>query len=471
MFLFKNLPFIDSFNVKSPVVRQILCVLCGTAFVCTFFSAIATFPCAAEDAADDADLSRLNPIEEKNDIIDGSVKSGQDMATSSPAAVPASTREIIDQLNELQNELNNLKEQVSGKRTRLFLNLPEKLYALVGEELNVYFDNLVDGHDFDYDFNVDCRIGMQLERCFRVVPTEAGTYPIFITVTDKNGNSLVRKSTIYVADPSAGAGKERSLIIIGDSTTNNGMCVVRLNSNFAEDPMDVHTIGTRGSGKNMHEGRSGWTFKACFTVDQDPNFPDVFNPFLNPETKTFDASYYFSKTNVAKPDWVFINLGINDAFSFKDDESLKKAIPEINSRCDEMIRSIQAASPETKIGIALTIPPNYSQDAFGKAYGNGQTRKRCKRNNVIWVSNLLSRYENRENERIYVIPIHTNLDTRYNMGMEETPYNKRNPETYSSPIPNSGVHPVKEGYWQIADVYWFFLKAFEHFSETGIPEK
>ena len=163
-----------------------------------------------------------------------------------------------------------------------------------------------------------------------------------------------------------------------------------------------------------------------------------------------------------KPDWFFINLGINDTFGYTLDTVLDDVIAGLNSMCDQMIASVQQASPNTKIGVALTIPPNYSQDAFGKAYSCGQTRNRYKRNNVIWVNNLLSRYENRETEGIYVVPIHTNLDTKYNMGMETNYHNKRNTTmTYESPIRNGGVHPVDSGYWQIADIYWFFLKNME----------
>ena len=62
-----------------------------------------------------------------------------------------------------------LNEYAPVKDTFL-LNLPAKLYALVGEELNIYFDNLVDGHDTDYVFNVDCNVGRQLERCYRLEP-------------------------------------------------------------------------------------------------------------------------------------------------------------------------------------------------------------------------------------------------------------------------------------------------------------
>lgn len=354
-----------------------------------------------------------------------------------------------------------LPEYAPVKDTFL-LNLPSKLYALVGEELNIYFDNLVDGHDTDYVFNVDCNVGSQLERCYRLEPTEAGTYTISISATNREGVTVGKDSTIYVADTSAGTGVTRSLIVLGDSTTNNSIAVTKLNTNYATDVMNLETIGTRGSGANMHEGRSGWTFRAFFTVQIDSGAPDVFNPFYNPDTETFDAAYYFANSGVKKPDWFFINLGINDVFSYSQDSILAGEIEGLNSMCDAMISSIREASPETKVGVALTIPPNYSQDAFGKAYKCGQSRARYKRNNVILVDNLIRRYENREEEGIYLIPIHTNLDTKFNMGMETNYHNKRNTTmTYESPIPNGGVHPVDSGYWQIADVYWFFLKNME----------
>ena len=303
---------------------------------------------------------------------------------------------------------------------------------------------------------------MQLERCFRFEPTEAGSYGIAISATNRDGVAVRKNSTIYVAAAGAGSGVSRSLIVLGDSTTNNGIAITKLNNNFSGDAMNLETIGTRGTGANMHEGRSGWTFRNYFNVQIDSGAPDVFNPFYNPDTQTFDAAYYFASSGVAKPDWFFINLGINDVFSYSQDSILAGIIAGLNSMCDTMISSIKEASPNTKIGVVLTIPPNYSQDAFGKAYKCGQNRARYKRNNVIWVDNQIKRYDNREGEGIYLIPVHTNLDTKYNMGMETNYHNKRNTTmTYESPIRNGGVHPVDSGYWQIADIYWFFLKNME----------
>lgn len=348
-------------------------------------------------------------------------------------------------------------EYIREIKNEFELNLPSKLYALVGEELNVYFDNLVEGHDTDYEFDVVCSIGQHMERGYCLIPEKTGSYELTISAT-KNNTTITKKSIIIVSSTEDGAGVTRSVVVLGDSTTNNGIAVSKLNTNFDGDPMNIETLGTRGTSPNNQEGRSGWTFEQYFTVASSG---DVVNPFYNPDTETFDAAYYFSNSGVKIPDYFIINLGINDTFGYVDDDTLNAVIEKLNARCDAMIASLREVSAEMKIGIALTIPPNYSQDAFGKVYKCSQNRNRYKRNNVLWVANLINRYDNREDEGIYIIPIHTNLDTRHNMGMETVQYNKRNTNTYEQPIGNGGVHPVDSGYWQIADVYWFFLKSQE----------
>lgn len=363
---------------------------------------------------------------------------------------------IVPEVERARGGYDSLADRLDAMAaSSLVLNLPAKLYALVGEELNIYFDNLVDGHDTDYSFDVTCSVGMQMERCYRLIAETAGSYAITISATDKNGATVEKSSTIIVSDTSAGNGATKSLIVLGDSTTNNGIAITKLNENFSGDAMNVTTLGTRGTSPNNHEGRSGWTFAKYFTTPGDDS---VMNPFYNPDTQTFDASYYFTNSGVSIPDWFFINLGINDTFGLADDSALANTIVKLNDYCDQMVTSLRAVAPNTKIGVCLTIPPNYSQDAFGKAYKCGQTRKRYKRNNVLWVQNQIERYDGREAENIYLVPIYTNLDTKYNMGMEQIQHNKRNTEKYASPIGNGGVHPVESGYWQIADIYWFFLK-------------
>lgn len=345
------------------------------------------------------------------------------------------------------------------------INIPSKIYALVGYETNIYFENLVEDWT-KYQWDVACIRGMQLERGFRVTPAsgETGTFDLSITAKSKSGNSIMTvKTSLIIVSDSVGSGVSKSVMILGDSTTNSGTAVTKLNENFSDDVMTVTTVGTRGTAPNLHEGRSGWRFESYFTTeyfDYTDGRGHVENPFYNPTSQTFDASHYFSVTNVIKPDWFFINLGINDMFNYTNDTELFEQIESCKTMCSAMIASMKEASSNTKIGVCLTIPPNHSQDAFGKAYKCAQNRDRYKRNNFLWVSALISEYDKRESENIYIIPIFASIDTVYNMGMETLPVNARNTTmTYESPVSNGGVHPVESGYWQIADVYTAFLKA------------
>lgn len=331
-------------------------------------------------------------------------------------------------------------------------NLPLKVYALVGYETNIYFENLVEDWT-KYEWDVSCTKGMQMERGYRITPisTDAGSYTLSFVISSGKVSKTF-STTLVVVGASAGSGVSETLIVLGDSTTANGIAVTKLNANLANDMYSVSTIGTQGTSPNQHEGRSGWRFSSYFTESQN-------NAFYNPTSQTFDADYYFTNSGVAKPDWFFINLGINDVFGSTSDSALNTAIAGCKEYCDAMIESILDASPNTKIGICLTIPPNHSQDAFGKEYNCGQNRARYKRNNTLWVNALIEEYDGRESEGIYLIPINLALDTVYNMGLETLPVNARNTSiTYESPIGNGGVHPVESGYWQIADVYTAFLK-------------
>lgn len=341
------------------------------------------------------------------------------------------------------------------------INLPSKIYALVGYELNIYFENLVEDWT-KYDWNVECDKGMQLERGFRITPVanDVGTYALTIIAKFGKVSKSITTSLIITSE-SAGSSASKKVMILGDSTTDNGVAVTKLNENFADDVMSISTIGTRGISPYNHEGRSGWRFSSYFNP---PNAGDIAagveNPWYNPASHTFDAEYYFVETEMSKPDWFFINLGINDMFGYTDDGLLEAQIASCKTLCDSMISSMKTTSPNTKIAVCLTIPPNHSQDAFGKAYANDQTRNRYKHNNAIWVNALIEEYDGRESEDIYLVPIYVNLDTVYNMGMETLPVNARNTDvTYQSPIGNGGVHPADSGYWQIADVYTAFLKA------------
>lgn len=334
--------------------------------------------------------------------------------------------------------------------------LPEEISALIGEEINIYFRNILKENPSLYDIDVAGSLGQQQSERWTATPASAGTTTISFHL-NKNGEIINQASTdIIVKDSSVGTGITKTAIFIGDSTTNAGTYTGELVTLFGADAMSLTLQGTRGTTPNFHEGRGGWT-AAMYTTIAD--YLEIINAFWNPTSSEFDFSYYMAEQGYAGTDYVGINLGINDTFSYVTDATIKAAIPDLLASYQIMIDSIHSYDANIKIGIMLTIPPSCSQDAFGENYNNDQTQWRYKRNNYIWVESLMAYFTGKESSNIYVVPTNVNLDTENNMQTTTVAINSRNSDTLERQ--SNGVHPADIGYYQIADVIYYWLKGFE----------
>lgn len=155
------------------------------------------------------------------------------------------------------------------------------------------------------------------------------------------------ESILKIAPADAGAGAHRSLLVIGDSTVANGMMLEQLLDNFSGDVMALTLIGTQGSAPVLHEGRSGWTTRKYM---EDEESPFLFNG-------TFDFSQYIAYNQLQVPDYVLIDLGINDLFAALAEGNVTEMIPRTLVEYQQMIDSIHACSPNIQIGVCTTIPP------------------------------------------------------------------------------------------------------------------
>lgn len=332
-----------------------------------------------------------------------------------------------------------------------YLNLPDTIPAVSGREINVYFDNLVSRDSYKlYDFDVTCALGKQQAERWTAVPGSAGTFAMTINAYNKSNGVLAKTGTtnVIVKAASVGTGANRKVLVIGDSTVATGTITGELLTLFGADAMDITLHGTKGSSTNLHEGISGAT--AAF-------FVGATSPFYN--AGAFDFADYMTDQGYASMEHVIIDLGINEAVAPTTDAQAVTAAATMVSHLNTMISSIHAFDATIKIGICLTIPASSSQDAFGADYQNGQTRVRYKRNNAILVDALLTAYDGRAAEAIYVVPVHTNLDTVNNMIVETVAVNSRNSTTVVRQ--RNGVHPAASGYYQIADAMFNYLKSFE----------
>lgn len=310
----------------------------------------------------------------------------------------------------------------------LTINLPNELYATVGEEFNVFTKNVLKYDDDDYNVNYSCTIGKQMRGKFTATPTTTGTFPLTLEIYEKSTMIARKTVSIVVSNPRT---EPIKVMVLGDSTVRPGHVTQRLVDKMSDN---IQLVGVMGNYPNHFEGRGGWTAASYRTDTEYLDFTPG-NPFYNPETEDFDFSYYMTTQGITGLQVVIINLGINDTFAFTTDSSLGTGMTNIINNLDFITTSIKAYDPYIKVSFNITIPPNDNQDSFGDSYANGQTQWRYKYNNHIWVAKMIEYYQGKND----LINIHSSIDVVNNI--------------------SDGVHPSIVGYNQIGDTVYSYLNS------------
>ena len=327
---------------------------------------------------------------------------------------------------------------------------PDAVYGLEDLETGLYFDNIIlaDGSEYDWSLYSVVNNGTmvnQNER-FKWVPAGATTSgTMIVSCIDKKTGSVLATATVNLraAAASAGTGATKKVLFIGDSLASG--TVTALVALSGTDSMAITSLGTQGSAPNKCEGYPGWSTYSFFGVG---------SPFWI--SSAFDFPQYLIDNSIATPDWVLIQLGTNDVFFQTTDAGAIATATSGFDTIDLMIASIQDAG-SINIGLCISPPPSYNQDAFGVNYGIGYNRARFKRNILLWSQGLSARYNGQEASGVYIIPSNVNIDTKNNMQFAvSAPVNSRSNVDVVRQY--NGVHPDTPGYQQIADAIWAFLK-------------
>lgn len=253
----------------------------------------------------------------------------------------------------------------------------------------------------------------------------------------RNTYSLTKSFGLEIVPANAGAGTTKKVLFIGDSLTQNGKYGQRILDLFAKDPMNIEFLGTRGTGNNRNEGRSGWSSHDYVTNSTKAGFT---NPFYNVSTDGFDFTYYMTQQGYSGVDYVFINLGTNDRGRQSD-----AIIADINS----MIDSIK--DYDSNITVCLWLPParglceNVDQDNLLETFDTLKINKL-----------FIDTYEN--NSDVNLIPIYTNINPYLDFPMVKAEISDTG--SYDMVYTNNKVHPDVDGYYHIGDVIYAWIKSF-----------
>jgi lysophospholipase L1-like esterase len=322
--------------------------------------------------------------------------------------------------------------------------LPQKIYATVGKELNIYYESVV---DCDNVFNYKIDVGYngqgarQLEECFRVIPTTVGNYTFTLKLY-RYGDLITSKTcTISVVEDKI-LGDIRGLYI-GDSITEGNWYLYELQNMIST----FKSVGTRGdwSGLN-HEGRGSW---ATTHYLSSASYAGKTNAFYNPSSNSFDFNFYISNSSIEIPSFVTIALGTNDAGSINADTLV--------ANFNVMINSIKYYDSSMKIGITIAPPPASNQDGWGKHNGVNKNNWTHKKEIFEFAKKIIDVFDNREDEGIYILPIYVNIDPLLDFPYEEVEASFRNKTVIKRGTDN--VHPDKAGMYKISDIHYNWIKA------------
>ena len=191
------------------------------------------------------------------------------------------TRKIVDstpikeKVNELEETINNIQDTDGEK-----IICPDKFYAVVGQEFNLYYDSLIKGFDaglsspFDLYIDIQCpdlqnasnQIGVRRERMWQIdrsklTASYIGEHDLQITVYNYNGKQIDQKTAILVVSNSTPLSSQKYILCIGDSLTSNGPIVATCGQHFSDiGGRQPIFIGQRTTSGYKHEGYPGYTF-------------------------------------------------------------------------------------------------------------------------------------------------------------------------------------------------------------------
>lgn len=354
----------------------------------------------------------------------------------------------------------------------LRLRLPPTLYAVVGLETNLYFDNVcLTLNPANWGFDIQCPIGKQQAERWTAVASakDVGQHPFVLEVRNDQNELVARaESQLVVVSADRATDKPLSLLMVGDSLTHGSVYPQRV-WELCQTPGNpkLQLVGSHGLqsplGDIRHEGYGGWTaqrFATHFTpTARTGDYKLRGSPFLYEQadgSKKLDFAKYCQDVNEGRcPDAVTIFLGPNDIFSY-DDLRIEAGIDTMLTHYDQLVTMIHAHDSKVRVGVMLPVPPAASQDAFGSNYTTGQTRWQYKRNQHRLVERMLDHYAGKESEQVFLVPTVVNLDCVRNYPEEVTELNLHAEQGRRQ---NNGVHPAASGYRQIGDSLYAWLKA------------
>lgn len=323
------------------------------------------------------------------------------------------------------------------------LSLAPVIPVVKGREVRLHYYNIARCNNID-DYMVTSSLAGDgfdnLAESLRIIARTPGDHPLTLRALDSEGTEKASAQCIIrvVEDT---VKPEIKAIFIGDSLTHASVYLAEL-QNLMGPALTLY--GTRTDTRPdstgterviMHEGRSSWAYRDYVG---SPEKAGMTNSFFDPETKTFDFSYYMKE----HPEFrdvtdVFLLSGPNDVGD-------KDYIRNLNRITD----SIRRFRRDIRLHIMLPLPN--CRDGYGWGVRNSYHYLHFKNAIYDYCRDIIAAYGSAD--RTSIISVNANIDCRYDFPLTEVPANSRNPRPVT--VVNENVHPSEYGYYRMADMIY-----------------
>ena len=298
----------------------------------------------------------------------------------------------------------------------------------------MYYENLIlTSNPGDYTFKVTPNLGAgdSIKYTFDIREKSSQNFKMNVEVFSKSGKKVADGSTVvcYTVPKSVHA-DTINVLITGNSLAANGIFPAKVKSLFQDElQFPVKFLGTKQSRGGIHEGYGGWTWKR---FSQNIESPFVFNLAENDTTLNF--RHYFENVVKTTPDFVVIELGINDCFRADTTsvETIDSTINEMFKHAEFYLTKLIEYKSDIRIGICLPPSANTNKTGFVASYGDKYKQSGWTKIQRRIVQKSIKYFSNNFKSNCSLIPLEVNFDS----------FN-------GYPVDN-GVHPNKYGYHQIA---------------------
>lgn len=324
------------------------------------------------------------------------------------------------------------------------LTIGDKIYAVVGDTLKIYFKSIINYDAENYGLALKCDKGSSYSKYWRYIPDskDVGECTMELQIYDFKGNILDRKDVTLITRKAKNPESRRNILCLGNSLMYAGQTPIELSRRLKNTPGvarqpeglsldNFYLVGRLQNGNHTvgWEGRPGWTWQKY--IDG------------------FDIRSYVDQYCNGQLDYIYLQLGINELLwldPFADQSFIVNGAKKIINRIHKSFPSCRillgsVLLPSQNGGLGNKYPANITSGIYGEKGFN------------LKVHRLNKAYNDLANSPDYVSFTYFIDNNAQFDCLNAYPSIERPSDNYvpgNETIDTDGIHPTNIGYWQIA---------------------